>query len=108
MNSALRILSIENLLIRCDFLVYIDADRFGLREQLAFPPFTDKASTGISNDVVFQLNPFWTAVGILTEHVIKHVGKFLRVTFSEPVFVVLQSLHVNARVLVSVAFILVL
>lgn len=107
MNCALGILVVHRF-VRCESRVYIDADGFGLGKDMAFATFTDEAAARISNDIILELNPFRPGIWILAQHVTQHIGQFLRIRFPEPVLIVLQRLHMNPRVLIAVALILVL
>ncbi len=107
MNCALGIL-VVNRFVRCESRVYIDADGFGLSKDVAFAAFADKAATRISDHIILKLNPFRPGIRILAQHVTQHIGQFLRIRFPEPILIVLQRLHMNPRVLITVALILVL
>ena len=107
MNCALGILVVSRF-VGCESRVYVDADGFGLGKDMAFAAFADKAATRISDHIILKLNPFRPRIRILAQHVTQHIGQFLRIRFPEPVLIVLQRLHMNSRVLIAVALILVL
>ena len=107
MNCALGMVTVDRF-VRCEPGVYVYADGFGLGKDMAFAAFTDEAATCVSNNIILKLNPFRPRIRILPQHVIQHIGQFLRIRFAEPVLIILQRLHVNSRVLIPVAFILVL
>jgi hypothetical protein len=60
------------------FLSDGDTDRFRVRHDVAFSAFTDEGLAGVvGNDVIFELNPFWSGDGVFIEHVVNHIGEFL-------------------------------
>lgn len=65
-----------------------------MSDNIAFSALADKRFGGvISNDIILKLNPLWPCSSIFSQHVIQYIDQFIRVNFSEPIFVVLQCLH---------------
>lgn len=91
------------------FLINYNTHRFRLWYNVTFAPITDEGLTGIvSNHVVLKVNPFRSGHSVFSQHIIDHIGQFLRIIFSEPVLIVLQSFHVYPWVLIPVTLILIL
>lgn len=87
----------------------IYTDRFWMTHNIAFSSLTNKRfGCIVSNYIIFKLYPLRSWTSIFPQHIIQYIDQLIRIIFSKSVLVVLQSLHMNSWILISITFILIL
>lgn len=106
-NDTLWIYSVLRWIIWVILLIYTGWLWLG-HNHTVFSIADHRQSRFVSDYIVLELNPFRPCTGFFTQHVIKHIEEFRGIVFPEAILIILEGLHVNSWVLISVALILIL